>query len=132
MLYRISNNTAIEWKGEAINSILHPTIIEVFWTEEQLNAIGLYKLLPADEVPAGKKVVSSSVEVINGYPKTVNVLEDISPEDYNLTARQLRLGLIRNNISLSLVQTAINSIPTRDMRVCVIGCVHTTNGEYSQ
>lgn len=116
MLYRISNNTAVEWKGEAIDSILHPTIIEVFWTEQQLNEIGLYKLVSADAVPEGKKVVSSSIEVVDGRPKTVNTLEDISPADYSLTARQLRLGLIRNNVSLSTVQTAINSIPDQRTR----------------
>lgn len=116
MLYRIENNTAIEWKGEPINDIRHPTVIEVFWTTEQLNSIGLYRVEAADEVPSGKKVVSSSVEVINGYPKIVNVLADISPEDYTLTARQLRLGLIRNNISLTIVQTAINSIPDTQQR----------------
>lgn len=33
-----------------------------------------------------------------------------------LTARQLRLGLVRNNISLSIVQTAINNLPTQSLR----------------
>lgn len=39
-----------------------------------------------------------------------------SPANNPLTARQLRLGLVRNNVSLSAVQTAINNLPTQSLR----------------
>lgn len=114
MLYRIEKTKAVEWVGQPINNVLYPLTIESLWSNEVLNALGLYHAEPADEVPAGKRIKSSSVKIVNGYPKWVNVLEDIPEtpvEDYILTARQFKLGLVRSNISLALVQSSIDAIP---------------------
>lgn len=119
MLYQIINNTAVAWAGEPINDVRHPLSIENLWTENQLNEVGLYKLVAADAIPDGKEVVSSTISIVNGRPKRVNTLQDIpalNPADYVLTARQIRLGLIRNNVALSVVQTAINAIPDQETR----------------
>ena len=64
-------------------------------------------------MPEGKRIVSSSVEIVDNKPQWVNILEDIpqpTPSNYVLTARQLRLGLVRNGVSLSLIQGIIDSI----------------------
>lgn len=121
MLYTISANTAVEWRGEILpgENVRHPLNIEQLWSEAELNSHGLYKLTAADAIPEGKQAQSSSVQVVNGQPKTVYVLEDIpepSPSDYVLTARQIRLGLIRHNVSLATVQSAINAITDSQQR----------------
>lgn len=119
MLYKIVNGVAQAWVGEPINGIRHPSNIETVWSNTELNAIGLYKPVAADVIPEGKQASDQQVQIVNGVPKTVYTLEDIPaphPSRYPLTARQLRLGLVRNNISLSVVQTAINALPTQSIR----------------
>lgn len=113
MLFRIINDDLVQWQGEPLNDIRHPLSI-INWSEEELEAIGLYKVQSADEVPEGKIIISQHIDLINGRPKYVNVLGDpkvYGPGDFNLTARQLRLGLVRNGISLSSVQEMIDNIP---------------------
>lgn len=53
----------------------------------------LAAILPADEVPEGKRIVSTSVEMVEGQPKYVHVLEDIPPPD-RVSARQFKLQLL--------------------------------------
>lgn len=60
------------------------------WTD------GTYRLaaiLPADEVPEGKRIVSTSVEIVEGQPKYVHVLEDVPPPD-RVSSRQFKLQLL--------------------------------------
>lgn len=48
------------------------------WTD------GTYRLaaiLPADPVPEGKQIVSTSLEMVEGQPQYVHVLEDVPPVD---------------------------------------------------
>lgn len=78
-LYRISGNRAVEWKGEPINEVRHPLNIEMKWTEEQLNAIGLYIPAEADPIPAGKISVATEVRISGGIPKWVHTLETEPP-----------------------------------------------------
>jgi len=111
MLYRIVNNVAIGWQGEPINGVFYPLNIEDLWGENELNNIGLYKLVAADPVANTDTIVSSTISIVNGRPKTINTTRPLAPSDFPLTARQLRLGLIRNNVSLSTVQSVINGIP---------------------
>lgn len=44
--------------------------------------------------------------------KLVPIFDEADPRNYPLTARQLRLGLIRHGISLSVVQAAIDGLPS--------------------
>lgn len=53
----------------------------------------LAAIQPADEVPEGKRIVSTSVQMVEGVPKYVHVLEDIPPPD-RVSARQFKLQLI--------------------------------------
>lgn len=53
----------------------------------------LAAILPADEVPEGKRVASTSVHMVEGQPKYVHVLEDIPPPD-RVSARQFKLQLL--------------------------------------
>lgn len=53
----------------------------------------LAEIQPADPVPEGKRVVSTSVEMVEGRPKYVHVLEDIPPPD-RVSARQFKLQLL--------------------------------------
>jgi len=102
------------WGGQAINGIVHPLHIEQRWTSEELAAIGLF--VPEDPgVPEGKIATSMSVQRVGEVVVVVYVLEDAPPPSadpagYPLTARQLRLGLIRHGITLSTVQAAISAI----------------------
>jgi len=123
MLALIHDNTIIStihaggWFGLPDGSRASPA--QDGWTN------GTYRLaaiLPADAVPEGKQVISTSVELIDGQPHYVNVLEDAEPEQLPpLTARQLRLGLVAAGILPSQVDTAIAAIPdTNDRAVAEI------------
>jgi hypothetical protein len=50
----------------------------------------------ADPVPEGRQIVSTSVEMVGGAPKYVNVVEDIPPAPVpdRVTARQFKLQLL--------------------------------------
>lgn len=113
MLFRIINDELVQWQGEIIDDVRHSLGSLMTWSDEALAVIGLYKVRDADPVPEGKIVLSRNIDLIDGVPKYVNVLGDPvvpTPSDFNLTARQLRLGLVRNGISLTAVQTMIDGI----------------------
>jgi len=74
MLYKVENNTPVEWRGERLNGISHPRQIENVWTEADLNAIGLYKAKAPDPVPDGYVVTDTTLEIVDGVPKWVNTL----------------------------------------------------------
>jgi len=77
----------------------------------------LAAILPADSVPEGKRVVSTDVQMVEGQPRYVHVLEDAQPEPLSpLTARQLRLGLVGGGILPSQVDTAIAAIEDETAR----------------
>jgi len=104
------------WTGQPVSngsvSVRHPLNIETAWTAQQLAAWKLYAPV-SFPVPAGKQISSRTVARIGGVVKYVDVYEDIpagGPENYPLSDRQLRLGLIMNGISLEIVDAAIDSI----------------------
>lgn len=78
-LYLKINGAAVPWLGAALNNITYPRNIEQLWLDTELAEIGLYHAAPPDEVPEGKRVVSSTIEIVNDIIKTVNILEDIPP-----------------------------------------------------
>lgn len=68
----------------------------------------LAEIQQADEPPADKIIVNTTVEMIGGQPKYVHELADkpLPP----LSASQLRMGLVLNGIPLSSVDAAIDAI----------------------
>lgn len=67
------------------------------WTD------GTYRLAAiqqADPVPEGKRVVSTSVDLVEGQPRYVHVLEDVLPPPApdRVTARQFKLQLLADGI----------------------------------
>lgn len=81
------------WQGEPIDDVRYPLSIEQLWTAEELAAINLY--VPADTVvPAGKTVVSTSVQRVGGVVTVVYELADtpVTPDDVWLE-KDRRLGL---------------------------------------
>jgi hypothetical protein len=82
------------WEGERIDGVLYPLYIGTLWSDAQLEAIGLYRPLPADTVPEGKMVISTSPEWVEGVLKYVHVLEDEPPYFPDLTSRQFWLALV--------------------------------------
>lgn len=54
-------------------------------TDAELEAHGWYPVAAADDVPDGKIVVSTSIELIDGLPKYVDVLADIPFTDMRAT-----------------------------------------------
>ncbi|WP_336800667.1 DUF4376 domain-containing protein [Kaistia sp. MMO-174] len=73
----------VPWQGERIDGVLYPPTIADLWTGAQLAAIGLYRPLPADPVPQGKRVLGTAPQWVDGVMRYVHTLEDvpISPEE---------------------------------------------------
>jgi len=114
-LYKETDKGFEPWLGEPINNVRYPTNIEALWTPEELDKLGLVQ--PKDDGPPPDKIVTGTtlVRSKDGSVHVVYIAEDPpppDPEDYPLTARQIRLGLIRNGVALSAVQAAINALPT--------------------
>lgn len=65
MTLYLKNNNYEPWRGERIDEILHPHTIEFFWTDEELDAIGLSRTNPNDVQP----------EPIPYDPTNQNILE---------------------------------------------------------
>jgi hypothetical protein len=68
-------------------------------------------------LPNGDQVAAAALNTsYSGYPLIRWDMEppapSTDPADYPLTARQIRLGLIRNGVSLAVVQTAIDNLPS--------------------
>ena len=85
-----------QWNGEEINGTQNPPNIEQVWTDEELHAIGLYKVVD-QAVPDGKMADSWSLQDVAGVPTNVPVLKDIPPPiksiDDRLHAIEIRLGM---------------------------------------
>lgn len=80
-LYKIENGLAVMWKGEPLDGIMHPKNIEQLWPESDLNAVGLYFLVPAGATPEGKEIATQTIEVVNGVPTMVRTYQDIQMEN---------------------------------------------------
>lgn len=61
----------------------------------------LAAILPADAVPEGKRIVSTSVELVEGQPKHVHVLEDIPPSDLYAYAAAKRYEVETGGITVN-------------------------------
>ena len=123
MLAYREDNVWYEWTGQprplnGVGAYQFPINAEDVFSTDELLSYGLWRVTPA-ETPPGQRKVSYSIQTRNNVPVEVAVFEPIpaeNPADYPLTARQLRLGLIRNGVALSAVQTAINNIPVQAQR----------------
>lgn len=93
------------WLDEAQHNV-HD--VERYWSADELADAGLAVIQPAIIPPGKVPVGQPSLVDDNGVPREVYTLEDepLRP----LTARQLRLGLVLNGISLSSVEAAIDAI----------------------
>jgi hypothetical protein len=114
-LYLETPEGFVPWNpANPIDGVRYPPNLEDVWDAVDLAAIGLYT--PEETlVPDGKQLVSYAVDRVDGVVRFVHTLEDIPPltvVDFPLTARQIRLGLVRNGVPLSAVQTAIDSLPS--------------------
>lgn len=79
-LYREAPGPFPAWAGEPIDGVRYQREIEQHWSAPDLEAIGLWRddmIAPAGEVPAGKHVVSRTVERVDGIVAYVNALADI-------------------------------------------------------
>lgn len=80
MLALIENNNIINqaasggWVSLPDGSILSPA--QDGWVN---GAYRLAAIQPSDPIPEGKQIVSTSVEMVEGQPRYVNVLEDVPP-----------------------------------------------------
>lgn len=119
MLYRENEGVFKLWKGERINGILYPLMIENSWSIEELASINLYSPI-VDEVPEGKVVVGSTVERVDGVVKCVYTLEDyVEPTPTRVSRRQAKLALLQANL-LHLVEPALNALPEPQKTVTLI------------
>jgi hypothetical protein len=69
-------NTFSLWSGERLptNGALYPVGVENSWSTSDLNEIKLFKPADAVPVPAGKTVVSTTVQRVSGLVRYVNTL----------------------------------------------------------
>lgn len=75
MLFYQLNGAYAEWKGEQVSGIRHPANVESLWTEQALNAAGLFKAVEP-EIPDGKVVTGRTAELVNGVLTVVYQLAD--------------------------------------------------------
>jgi hypothetical protein len=85
MLFYQLNGAYAEWKGEQVNGIRHPANVASLWTEQALNAVGLFNAVEP-EVPDGKVVTGRTAELVNGVLTVVYQLTDapLEPVDTRL------------------------------------------------
>lgn len=83
------------WQGELIDDVTHPRDIETLWSPNDLEAVGLYSPAPADDVPVGQQIVSTSVQRVAGVVRYVNVLEAVpaAPVPQSISPLQARKAL---------------------------------------
>lgn len=67
---------------------------------------------PADKEGLTPEIENFFVENPDFAVTEADPVPDPAPGDFPLTARQLRLGLVRNNIPLATVQAAIDAMPS--------------------
>lgn len=78
MLYLISpDGEPTKWDGQPIEGVRHPPEIEDVWSDAALNAVGLYRPLPAGAVPEGRKHVRTELEFTDGVLRYVHVTEPL-------------------------------------------------------
>ena len=112
MLYlETSENTFTPWRGEPLNDVIYPLSIETLWSPEDLAAEGLY--IPVEpEVPAGKIVVSFTVERVEGVVTKVYTLEDEPPEPFRDLSRPAFLFMMgKLGITKQHVYDLIDAMP---------------------
>ncbi|MCX5518430.1 DUF4376 domain-containing protein [Kaistia defluvii] len=72
----VSPNVFSAWSAsERINGDLYSENIAELWPDAELAALGLFRPAPAEDVPAGMEVVSSSVQRVSGVVRFVNVTQ---------------------------------------------------------
>jgi len=111
-LYKIVDNNPVPWKGEPINGISHPRNIEQLWSDAELQNIGLYKLIPGDDIPEGKEIQSESIQWVNGQVKVVRIFQDVDMsrrrDSMEISRLQLKAILLQYGL-LSAVQAMIDA-----------------------
>jgi len=94
-------NTFSIWSGERLptNGALYPIGIENSWSTSDLNEIKLFKPADAVPVPAGKTVVSTTVQRVSGLVRYVNTLVNTpTPEPVLAGPPVLRAAAIGLNV----------------------------------
>jgi hypothetical protein len=113
-LYIDDNGTFREWDGvEKIGGLSYqPNIGDMpeSWTDEALGAIGLYKPV-VPEVQAGKVVVASTVQRVNGVVTFVYELASVPLADLNRI--QFEFMIEKLGLSEAITQ-AIEAMPEND------------------
>jgi hypothetical protein len=95
-LHLIEDNKPVLWTGQKIKGISHPRNIEKVWSVKQLSFVGLHICQPADPVPEGKQIVSTSTQVIDGGVKVVHEIKDIPVEMLDAERRSDRNDLLQD------------------------------------
>lgn len=100
---------------ERIGGIQYAASIATKWSDADLAVIGLFRLIEAGPVPAGKQIIGSEI-VFNGTCfERQNTLEDIpepSPQDFPLNPAQFDAILALLEITVEQIDTAIDTAIT--------------------
>ncbi|MDF2369380.1 MAG: hypothetical protein P1V21_01175 [Rhizobiaceae bacterium] len=107
------NTLGARWTPrERIDGIQYAASIATKWSDAELAAIGLFRLIEAEPVPVGKQIVGSEI-VFNGTCfQWQNTLEDIplpSPLDFPLNPAQFDAILALLGITVEQIDVAIDT-----------------------
>lgn len=128
MLYLESSDGFLPWSGEPLNSYRHPLNIEQLWTADELAAVGLYAPERPD-VPAGKRVVSETVQRVGGVVKYVYQLEDVPEEFAALEPWQFWAVVnLPGSIGESNLRAAIGNLSNAVFRVVALAKLNNPPG----
>ncbi|MBS3648616.1 DUF4376 domain-containing protein [Pseudaminobacter sp. 19-2017] len=89
-LFKEVEGQFLQWVGEPVGDVRHPMNIEEFWSDEDLEAIGLYRPVEPDPIPAGKVATLTHPARVNGVVKYVHTLVDATVTSEEVNAEALR------------------------------------------
>lgn len=96
MIFReVSPDVFERWTGGDVGELRLPPVGEVAanWSDDELEAIGLYRLPDPDPDPAGKVIVSRSVQRVEGVVKWVYELADAPAPTPEQVIEQFRVAI---------------------------------------
>lgn len=97
----------VEWTGQPINGVRHPSNIESIWNAEDLNAAGLYVPV-TPTVPSGQIVTHKVVQRVDGVVTWVYTLESAPLRDLN----RIQFEFMVEKLRLSdAIDAAIEAMP---------------------
>lgn len=120
----VENNIPVEFYDFLPKSWRNISGLNLTTDETYLNSIGFYKVIK-NEInynPNNQKIIRYDYTFVNNNVYETPVIENFEPKPENkqvpnrISATQIRLWLVKNNISLDSVQNAINTVEDESIK----------------